>query len=56
MAARAGYRHLGPTDLEEIGVPDYPRPKRQDPAILPYRGDARTRAQWHGEGQALALR
>ena len=28
----------------------------QDPAILPYRGDARTCAPGHGEGQALALR
>ena len=31
-------------------------PNGQDPAILPYRGDARTRVPEHGEGQALALR
>ena len=46
----------GPTDLEEIGVQDYPRPNRQDQALLPYRRDARTCAPGHGEGLSLALR
>ena len=46
----------GPEDLRATVVRERLLPNGQDQAILPYRGDERTRAPEHGEGQALALR